>query len=166
MGGHRPVSTLEPAHIRVLKTTHERRNIRREGVMNMFAKKQLMEIRRDTESKLKKNVIGTLLDKGGAEDIESYITDLLEGGCQSGTEGSLIYYTDTLAFYRRFKTEIHDMLKELLSECGIASPAELFGDKWDKEDIFAEETTNQNLLAWFGFEETVRSVAYELEMDV
>jgi len=35
----------------------------------------------------------------------------------------------------------------------------LFGDKWDKSDPFADDTNNQNLLAWFGFEETARRLA-------
>jgi hypothetical protein len=42
----------------------------------------------------------------------------------------------------------------------------LFGDKWDKTDPLARDSGNQNLLAWFGFEETARMIAgkegYEL----
>ena len=38
--------------------------------------------------------------------------------------------------------------------------------QWDDEDIFVEDTNNQNLLAWFGFEETVRNIGYELGMEI
>ena len=48
----------------------------------------------------------------------------------------------------------------------MSSPSELFGGKWDGEDIFAEETTNQNLLAWFGFEETARNLAGRNDIEV
>lgn len=90
---------------------------------------------------------------------KGFLDDLFQGGCQSGIVGSLIYYKDTIPFYKKHKKEITAMLKENLSETGLKSPAELFGDKWDTEDIFAEETQNQNLLAWFGFEETARHLA-------
>jgi hypothetical protein len=90
---------------------------------------------------------------------KGFLEDLFQGGCQSGMVGSLIYYKDTIPFYKKHKSEITAMLKEALSETGTKSPAELFGDKWDTKDIFAEDTQNQNLLAWFGFEETARHLA-------
>ena len=46
---------------------------------------------------------------------------------------------------------------------GLYAPSELFGDKWDKEDPLAQTTCNQNLLAWFGFEETLRNIGYNFE---
>lgn len=81
--------------------------------------------------------------------------DLMYGGCQSGMVGSLIYYRDTLAFYRRHQREIDGLLAELVDDTG-KQPSALFGDKWDKSDPLARDTQNQNLLAWFGFEETAR----------
>lgn len=134
--------------------------------MANFTKKQLKEIKKETDNKLTKKVINVLLDKGDCSDIEQYIKDLMHGGCQSGIEGSLIYYTDTIAFYKKYQREIKEMLKNTLDESGCKSPSELFGNKWDDEDIFAEDTNNQNLLAWFGFEETVRNIGYELGMEI
>lgn len=54
------------------------------------------------------------------------------------------------------------MLKEILSDCGC-TPDSLFGDKWDQEDMFAESEQNQNLLAWFGYEEVCNSILNSLE---
>ena len=130
-----------------------------------FTKKQLKEIKVEGNN-LDKKVINILMEQGNAENIESYINDLLQHGCQSGMVGELIYYTDTVAFYKKYQKEIKEMLKEIMQETGFTSPKELFGEKWDDEDIFAEDDLNQNLLAWFGFEETVRKIAYKLELDV
>jgi hypothetical protein len=47
---------------------------------------------------------------------------------------------------------------EALDNFGGA-PSELFGDKWDKNDPLALDTQNQNLLAWFGFEEMAFKLA-------
>lgn len=120
------------------------------------------------ETKLEKSVQATI--NSHAEDYDSgakgFLEDLMQGGCQSGIVGSLIYYTDTLKFYKKHKDEIHNLLKETLSETGYNSPSELFGDKWDIEDIFAEETLNQNLLAWFGFEETARNLANKNNIEI
>ena len=48
-------------------------------------------------------------------------------------------------------------------EEAVYAPSELFGDKWDKEDPLAQDDYNQNLLAWFGFEETLRNIGYNFE---
>ena len=87
------------------------------------------------------------------EGYDSAAKDLRENGCISGMVTHLIYYTDTVKFYQDHREEIDALLKELIEATG-RSPSELFGDKWDKEDPLANEDLNQNLLAWFGFEET------------
>jgi hypothetical protein len=129
---------------------------------------------------MKKKIAGakTKLEKAVQAEINShaedynesgakgFLEDLAQGGCSSGMVGSLIYYKDTIPFYKKHKSEINAMLKEALSETGLKSPAELFGDKWDAEDIFAEETQNQNLLAWFGFEETARKLANDNGIEI
>lgn len=115
---------------------------------------------------LKQEVINWLEDYAGdADERESALTDLLTHGCQSGMVGSLIYYSDTLAFYAEHKAEIQAMARELASDCGC-SIQRLFGDNWDEEDPFCEGELNQNLLAWFGFEEAAREVAFELGIEV
>ena len=83
------------------------------------------------------------------------IDDLLKHGCQSGMVSELIYYKDTTAFYREHKKEIWRLLDELLDDTGLERTQDLLRD-WDGSDRWAEETPNQNLLAWFGFEETAR----------
>ena len=94
-----------------------------------------------------------------------YLMDLAHGGCCSGMVGELIYFADTCAFFSLHKNEINKLLYDALSDAGC-TPAELFGDKWDKEDPLALEDANQNLLAWFGFEQTAfdlgRRVGIEL----
>ena len=56
-----------------------------------------------------------------------FLRDLMYGGCQSGMVGSLVYYKDTLAFYKRHKAEIQAMLKDTMQDCGFTSMTELFG---------------------------------------
>lgn len=89
---------------------------------------------------------------------EGMLHDLFYGGCTSGMVGSLIYYRDTLPFYQKHLVEISAMLSEVMAECGITDPSELLRD-WDKADPLAMDTSNQNLLAWFGFETAARRVA-------
>jgi hypothetical protein len=79
------------------------------------------------------------------------------GGGQSGMIRELIYFRDTVRFYRRHQEEIDGLLKESLDETGQGI-AELFGNKWDKDDPLARDQLNQNLLAWFGFEETANRI--------
>ena len=69
---------------------------------------------------------------------------------------------DTVRFFSEHKREIGNLLGEMCEETGEA-PAGLFGDKWDKEDPLALDTYNQNLLAWFGFEEAGRRLLDRIE---
>ena len=122
------------------------------------------EIKRNSSSPLTKRVcnyvIGEWSDYSDKKDI---FTDVLYHGCQSGVVGELIYYTDTVRFYKQYKEEINNLLYDAMDGTGLYAPSELFGDKWDKEDPLAQYDYNQNLLAWFGFEETLRNIAYNFE---
>ena len=102
-------------------------------------------------------------DEGGHEAAEGYIKDVLQYGCEAGTVSGLIYYNDTTAFFEKHRAEIIGMLREIMRGTGAKSPAELFGDKWDDDDYFCDDIYNKNLLAWFGYEETLRKVASVFE---
>jgi uncharacterized protein YggL (DUF469 family) len=99
------------------------------------------------------------------DSIEGVFNDLFYGGCQSGIVTHLIYYSDTQKFYKRYKQSIAKLLQDTMNDTGL-NVAELFGDKWDNTDPLVLETNNQNLLAWFGFEETARQLANELQIEV
>ena len=130
-----------------------------------LTKANVQAIMRDG-TKLEKEVCRYILDEwSDCTDKKAIFTDVLYHGCQSGIVGSLIYYTDTVAFYKRHREEINALLQETMDECGSYNPADLFGGKWDKEDPLVLDTYNQNLLAWFGFEETMRKIAYQFDID-
>jgi len=88
------------------------------------------------------------------DDPQEFINDLMSHGCISGMIGELIYYSDTMAFYETHKENISALLAETMDGLGADSPRGVFGDKWDASDPLILEGTNQNLLAWFAFEET------------
>jgi hypothetical protein len=85
--------------------------------------------------------------------------DLEHGGCSSGMVNNLIYTVDCVKFYRRHRADINDLIREAFESTEFYSFDKLFGDKWDATDPLANEDPNQNLLAWFGFEEAARNVA-------
>ena len=129
-----------------------------------LTQKSIREIRKNSKNALEKRVCSYILDRWGDYDEKRYIfTDVLHYGCQSGTVGFLIYYRDTVAFYRKYRSEINALLCETMQDTGIYAMKELFGDRYDEEDPLANETHNQNLLAWFGFEETLRRIGCQFE---
>lgn len=125
------------------------------------------KIRKETNNLLTKKVCGYVVEHWSSYSDKKHIfTDVLYYGCQSGIVSNLLYHKDTLAFYQRFKQEINSLLYDVMASTGLYSPSSLFGDKWDNEDPLVIETQNQNLLAWFGFEETLRNIGsnfHELE---
>ena len=122
------------------------------------------EIKRNSNSPLTKRVCNYVIGRWGDYNDKKYIfTDVLHNGCCSGVVSELIYYYDTVRFYKQYRQEINEMLYNIMNETGLYAPSELFGDKWDKEDPLAQDDFNQNLLAWFGFEETLRHIGYNFE---
>ena len=124
----------------------------------------IKSVKQNTESLLTKRVCNYVISRWkDYSDKRNIFIDVLNYGCQSGVVGELIYYSDTVRFYKQYRQEINALLYELMNSTGLYSPSELFGDKWDKEDPLAQDDYNQNLLAWFGFEETLRNIGYNFE---
>lgn len=136
------------------------------GVNNINDNKVLLQISK--EDKLKKAVITILkrMVKDYSGNYKSLFEDIMKGGLQSGIVSELIYYSDTTRWYKKYRKEIMDMLRETMSDLGTNSPAGVFGKKWDEGDPFAEDTQNQNLLAWYSFEETVYQLASRLGYEI
>ena len=124
----------------------------------------IKEIKRNTDSSLVRRVCNYVISRwGDYDDKKNIFTDVLHHGCRSGIVGELIYYSDTMRFYKQHKEEINSLLYDAMNGTGLYSPSELFGNKWDKEDPLAQYDCNRNLLAWFGFEETLRNIGCNFE---
>ena len=123
-------------------------------------RKFLERMKEETKSNLKEEVLEIILE---TEDdyLRGYMEDVVRHGCISGAVGKLIYHKDTHAFFDRHEKEIGEILVELQQETGM-SHLELFGDKWDIDDPFVEDT-NKNLLAWFAFEDLTARILNDVE---
>ena len=84
-------------------------------------------------------------------DIIDFFNDLLRHGCQSGMVGSLIYYSDTHAFFDKHYREIEELRYQYEQDFGM--PLQPQGDL-------------KNWYAWFAFEETARLVAEQLGLEI
>lgn len=127
--------------------------------MEKLTKQKIKDFKKQSDNALTKYVCAYIINHcGKGESVSDFIKNILNCGCESGIVGELIYYNDTLKFYKKFQHEIMDLLSNLLRGCDCTT-AELFGNKWDIYDPLASGDYNQNLLAWFGFEETLRNIA-------
>lgn len=94
---------------------------------------------------------------------EGVLKDLFYGGCSSGIVSHLVYTSDCVKFFRMHRAEISTLLKETMDSTGETDLSKIFSNPncmtWDAEDPLALESGNQNILAWFGFEETARNLA-------
>lgn len=80
-----------------------------------------------------------------------WLEGLLQHGCVSGWVNDLIYYVDTHAFYDQHYDEIEDL--RLDYEDSMGEPLRI------KSDL-------KNWLAWFAYEETARSIAGKLGIEI
>ena len=107
---------------------------------NKLYRRVISEIVRDSQDYNGNNLQERLLAR--LEDIQH--------GLSSGIVGSMIYYSDTVKFFNRYRKEIEDVWQEFSAGTGM----ELHDLRdFDKEDIFIRDTHNKNLLAWFAYEE-------------
>ena len=102
----------------------------------MLSKKDLMDIRENTESRLVVDTIDIILAEVQEEkELDLYINQVLQYGCQSGCVSSLIYAGDCREFVKNNIDEVLQVYNETRVDCsGI--PNEL----------------DCNFLAWLSFE--------------
>lgn len=129
-----------------------------------FNLSNVKKLQKESESDLEKEVLQYIIDEwGDYDDKKAIVLDVLDHGCESGVVSSLIYYDDTTRFYSAHKGEINELLYNVMQNCGIHDLKEFFGRRYDEEDPLCLYATNQNLLAWFGFEEALRNVGNKFE---
>lgn len=89
---------------------------------------------------------------GADYEIKLWFSDLFQHGCISGMVGSLIYYTDTHAYFDKHYDEIQDLMCE---------------HDWDgiKDRIFNDGADLKNTLAWWAFEVTALDIANQLGLN-
>jgi hypothetical protein len=79
----------------------------------------------------------------------SYIEDVVNNGCQSGSCNDLVYMASTNEFYNQHKYECEEIFHEYERETGE-------GFKFEGRDI-------RNTLAWMAYEERARQLLEVLE---
>ncbi len=118
----------------------------------------------ESDNKLTKRVCNYVIANWrNYDDKTNIFKDVLYHGCVSGIVSELIWYSQTTTFYKKYREEINDLLSETMRSTGCFSMSEIFGKHWDDEDPLLIDTHNQNLLAWFGFEETLRNIGYNFD---
>ena len=116
------------------------------------------KIKNETDNRLVKRVCRYIVSNWEyCDDKKNIFLDIMNGGCKSGACRDLIYYGQTKRFYDEYKHEIN----ELIYKSDYDNLSDLFGSDWDIHDPLALDEDNQNLLAWFGFEETITNIAYK-----
>ena len=99
---------------------------------------------------LKREVAEIIIDEAGEnnEEIMAYLENVTTYGCVNGTVSSLIYYSDTEAFFDRHSEEIFELIEDMAEE-GII----------DKKQI----ELSKNNLAWTAFELIAWEITDKLE---
>ena len=83
----------------------------------MLSKKNLLDIRENTESRLVVDSIDIILDQvDNEEELDLYINQVLEYGCQSGCVSSLIYAGDCREFVQNNIDEVLQVYNETRAE--------------------------------------------------
>lgn len=105
-----------------------------------------------------------------ADNCPNAWRDVIEHGCQTGSVSDLIYYHQTVKFYKKHRLQINLALGILLKGLDVPGlnhqlgPQDIFDGKlrpqWDLDDPLALDVSNQNTLAWFAFEDTLIGLHY------
>ena len=90
----------------------------------------------------------------------STIEDAVQHGCQGGTINELIYYSDTSAFYDKYKDEIWRRLGDMADDLGEDSIPHLISTFNGAKDV-GSPLQLKNLLAWWAVEEVCRGICMD-----
>jgi hypothetical protein len=115
---------------------------------NEQIKKELQTIANAEENSIEKEVAIEALEY---DEIKNFFSDLLNHGCVSGMIGSLIYYTDTSAFFDTYYQDIIWLKTDFEESIGTSMkiPHEI-----------------KNHLSWFAFEEVAYQLANKFELEI
>ena len=91
---------------------------------------------------------------------KSTIKDTAQHGCSGGTISELIYYSDTSAFYDKYKDEIWRRLGDMADDLGEDSIVHLISTFKGVKDVGAPLQL-KNLLAWWAAEEVCRGICMD-----
>ena len=130
----------------------------------IFNLENVKKIKNETTNKLTDFVCDYIINEWDDEhedNNKNILLDIINYGCVNGSVRWLVYSSDILDFYDEYKREIN----ELLYKSDYDNLADLFGIKWDKHDPLALEDNNKQLLAFFGFEETITNIAYKFGIE-
>mgnify|MGYP001317793004 CR=1 FL=1 len=89
------------------------------------------------------------------EDGTGWIADLMRGGCASGFVGKLVYTSDARKYYDKYYYEIEELISEIEEEIGEKV-----------ESLNKDGMDRKNFLAWLGYEETARRIAYKIGVEI
>jgi len=93
---------------------------------------------------------------------EGQIADVILEGCQSGVVGELIYYSDSCAFYEKYKEEIWQRLWDSWSDLGGESPLHLIATFNGAAEVGSDDQF-RNLMAWWACEDVCREIIADKE---
>ena len=111
-------------------------------------KEKMLEMEKESEG-IKLFILNDLLNFDNDEEIKDYISDVLQYGCQSGIVTSLIYTSDTKNFVKTYLNECLEILDNVIQEIGKPS-----------------FTIDSNSIAWLSYEETLKNLVMELDLDI
>ena len=111
-------------------------------------KEKMLEMEKESEG-IKLFILNDLLNFDSDEAIKDYISDVLQYGCQSGIVTSLIYTKDTKNFVKTYLNECLEILDNVIQEIGKPS-----------------FTIDSNSIAWLSYEETLKNLVMELDLDI
>ena len=113
-------------------------------------------------------VIRAVVRRVSRESIPDIVNHGIDGGF-----GGFIYYSDTVAFFKRYRHQITDMVEEMADQLGedpinmVASFGCLDDDRETRRSIarclygrcdWNEDTQVANALSWFAAEESARAL--------
>lgn len=115
------------------------------------------------KTELEKEVKAIMLSEAdNYEHLEDYMTTILCEGNVNGMREKYIHED----FFNNHKSDIFELINVSLDLYGFNTREDMFAGLWDLEDQWLRQQNNQNLLAWFCFEEIVREIGISWDLDI
>ena len=117
----------------------------------------------ETENELEAGIKEMIIEYADEGEYESWISDLLQKGCESGM--CLVTYEEADEFYEKFVGGIWDLLYENANDRGSKNIIDFINGLYGTDDVGSDEQF-KSLLSRFAFEETARTLAARAGIEI
>jgi hypothetical protein len=115
-----------------------------------------------SKAEINREIVSYILPYLDLSDTHNEIINTIENirdTIQGGSITELVWFSDTVDFFKKYSDEISKIISDFIQECG----SDVFFKIFDVGDPLFRDDSNRNLATWFATQSILSELVYEIE---